>query len=177
MISLSRALGVIATLTGCLLFSGSAWSNSAFAEASRKPCSACHMDGQETDGRRGLSQTGLTVYEAFRDTNRCNYVMRCAIDAAFGSGQQLYNNSNSNSNSGREYENRPQLASAKFEDSCAVGDSFYEIRAAGSGQKTFFVLKNRHIVHMWVMPGSTFAVRCGDWPGSNGFFKTINLER
>ncbi len=176
MISKTKIFGLIATLSGCLLFSGPALSNSAFAEASRKPCSACHIEGQETDGRRGLNQTGLTVYESFRDNNRCNYVMRCAIDAAFG-GNRDYSNNNSNFNQNREGDRRPQLASAKFEDSCNVGDSFYEIRAADSGQKTFFVLKNRHIVHMWVAPGSTFAVRCGDWPGNNGYFKTIALER
>ena len=57
--------------------------NPGFAQASRMPCSSCHMPGQETEApNAGFTPQGFQVYTSFRGA--CNYRMDCAIGSAFG---------------------------------------------------------------------------------------------
>jgi hypothetical protein len=78
--------GVVAGIVGSTVFLAQpAHANSAFAQASRQPCAACHLPGRETDApNSGFNPAGQSVYSAFVGT--CNYHIDCAINMAFPGG-------------------------------------------------------------------------------------------
>lgn len=78
------ALSIVAAgiVGSAIMTARPAHSNSAFAQASRQPCAACHLPGRETDApNSGFTPNGQSVYSAFVGT--CNYHMDCAVGTAF----------------------------------------------------------------------------------------------
>jgi hypothetical protein len=129
--------------------------NPFFARQTGQPCVACHQPGQEQRGASGLNSTGL----AFKD---CGETPGC-----FGAPTSPQSFVKTTATQG---------GSATFtHKGCHHQSRYITIRLGGS-IPVGFVLDRGMEVHVVVARNSTFASRCGGYPGPDANYRTITLD-
>lgn len=129
--------------------------NPFFARQTGQPCVACHQPGQEQRGASGLNSTGL----AFKD---CGETPGCF--GAPASPQSFIKTT------------ATQGGSATFiHKGCHYEARYITIRLGGSIPVSF-VLDRGMEVHVVVAQNSTFASRCGGYPGPDANYHIIKLD-
>jgi hypothetical protein len=129
--------------------------NPFFARQTGQPCVACHQPGQEQRGASGLNSTGL----AFKD---CGETPGC-----FGAPAAPQSFVKSTATQG---------GSATFTHKGCHHQARYVTIMLGGSVPVSFVLDRGMEVHVVVAQNSTFAARCGGYPGSGANYRIITLD-
>jgi hypothetical protein len=144
------------TLLALLLLVGTRTSdaNPFFARQTGQPCVACHQPGQEQRGASGLNSTGL----AFKDCGETPGCFGAPAAQFVGKTTATQGGTGTFTHKGCHHESR-----------------YITIRLGGS-IPVGIVLDRDMEVHIVVAQNSTFASRCGAYPGPDASYRTIILD-